>query len=320
MSRTIERARQEGSDGVIVIDNGSEDNILSLVSDLYGGFCSVIQIDRNIGSAGGFKAGFEEALKSDFDFVLLLDDDNCLEIGALIKLRKAFDVELSALPLGSSSGLIVTAFRSDHHPEIAMGFPPDRVNPRPSSYIGFHIVDLPRKLIRRIFPVTKNRKGLVEINKVELNFAPWGGLFFHRSLIGRFGFPLENFVLYIEDTEYTWRVTSGGGKIVLITSAEVEDIDKSWNVTAPGTNPGGIASLILGEGDFRVYYRMRNLAFFQRHILPQSFLKTVNFYMYWSIVFLFAVRYRRLDRWRLICVALRDGHAKRLGVSPLFPL
>ena len=62
---------------------------------------------------------------------------------------------------------------------------------------------------------------------------PYGGLFFHRSIIDIIGLPDTNYFLYGDDFDFSYRITKKGGKIFLVTQSVIEDLEKSLTSSIP---------------------------------------------------------------------------------------
>ena len=71
---------------VVVIDNGSTDGSLDALKEIVSSRVQLIASPENIGFTGGCNLGFELALKSDADFVWLLNNDAVTDAGTLTSL------------------------------------------------------------------------------------------------------------------------------------------------------------------------------------------------------------------------------------------
>jgi GT2 family glycosyltransferase len=95
-------AQTRPADGVVVIDNASDDGTDQLLAREFAqrdGF-EIVRTTRNLGGAGGFALGLERALESGCDAVWLMDDDTVPEATALERLldvRTRFVGETPAL-------------------------------------------------------------------------------------------------------------------------------------------------------------------------------------------------------------------------------
>src|SRR5947209_6364655 len=86
-------------DAIVVIDNASTDGTRDLLDKDFPNL-ERVNLPRNTGGAGGFKAGMHWALTRDFDWIWVMDDDiemkpDCLEnmlsfqdVGDMIHARK----------------------------------------------------------------------------------------------------------------------------------------------------------------------------------------------------------------------------------------
>jgi len=149
--------------------------------------------------------------------------------------------------------------------------------------------------------------------------APYSGLLFHRALVARFGLPRVDFVLYADDREYSYRVTQAGGQIVLVTAAEVHDLESSWYVRK--THGTALGHLVHQGSDFRVYYGMRNCVYFETRCKPcKPWVYALNRRIYMTIFSILARMHGKHARLALVRQAIADGLVGRLGVHPDYPL
>ncbi len=299
---------------IVVVDNGSHEPIEGMVRK--AGFLKVgvIKQGRNTGSALGFRVGLEAAATRGAEYIWLLDDDNLPQREALEALISAH-VKLSATQ--SEEEFALLSFRPDHQADIAAGVPLARCYPRPGSFFGFHLADVPYKIWRRM-PSGRPRRTAALPETVSVPHAPYSGFFFHRRVMERIGLPNADFVLYADDTEFTARLTRSGGTIYLVPASRLDDLEQSWNIKARfGSSFEG---WLKGDSDLRAFYGSRNQAYLQTHQSQQSGLYLVNRLVYVSLLALNAVRWRRLKRFRLLVTAIRRGEAGQLGVHSEHPL
>ena len=237
---------------VVVVDNGAAWPVKSELTAAYPDWVDVVEMGKNTGSAMGFATGIQRALDLEAEYIWLLDDDNCPRRDTLQKLNVAYSEAVAATP---RDRLAVLAFRPEHQADVAVGVPVHRINPRENSFRGFHVLDIPYKLWRRTsWGRPRVRRGLPAT--VTMEQAPYSGFLFHRDLIRAIGLPNTDFVLYGDDTEFTYRITRKDGRIILVTNALLDDLESSWNIKARFGN--GFTGMLNGAGDFRAYYGMRN--------------------------------------------------------------
>ena len=306
LQQVLDSAFEQGAAEAIVIDNGSQDDIATLAHERHGAKVRIVQMGRNTGSAKAFHVGITEAAASPARFILLLDDDNKLEPGALDALLAAHEKTRREQ---ANRLLIVLGFRPGNQFEIAAGAK-RRILPR-NAFLGFDLTQVPDRLWRRLRPA---RKGPVPAF-AQLDVAPYGGMLFDKALIAEIGLPNPDFVLYADDTEFSYRVTKRGGQLLLVTGARVSDIETSWNLKA--SQGSAFAKWLQGGSDLSSYYALRNRVCFETH--------HVDHFAAWRwlnrLVFLTALRWtsRRLgtsQRLALLLQAVRDGESRQLGVKP----
>jgi GT2 family glycosyltransferase len=278
----------------IVVANGSD----AALAARHSLGAAVIALPRNVGSASAFAAGIEAALAKGAQSIWLLDDDNLPGAAALDALLAARDT-LAAGGLDPSL-LCLCAWREfiEHRER------------RPSSFLGFHVLDLPGRLLH--LPSPRPAPSL----PIELPTAAYGGLLLPRALLTRAGLPDPRFVLYADDTEYTDRLRRAGGRIFLVPQARVEDLAPRWQA------PGRLLASWLDEADnFRAYYGARNEAWFDSHRLcGNRFVYRMNRAIYLAALRLLSRTPARKARAALLAEAIHAGEADALGEDPRFPL
>ena len=308
----IRAAVSEGIEHVVVVDNGASWDVRSLIKLTTSPTpkVDVIAMGGNTGSAAGFAAGIRAAMRTGAELLWMLDDDTVPIPSALSTLLNAYGALRKRVP---EDRLAVVGYRLEHQPAVARGVVGSRLSARRSSFRGFHVLDLPVKVWRR----TRSRRVRTircAPPTVMLDHAPYSGLLIHRAVVEKLGLPREDFVLYGDDTEFTHRIAEAGGTIALVTAAKLVELEPTWHT---GEHFGtGFERMLLGEGDVRAYYMMRNGTYFDAHCIRHvRWVLWLNRRTYMTILWLFSFKYRRRSRYRLIARAVEDGLAGRLGVA-----
>ena len=315
LKQVIEACYKEGVYRVIVIDNASEENSKKKLQELDKNEdrLKVIYLDENTGSAGGYKRGLQEAYEcEECEHIWLLDDDNKPQKKSL-KVLKEFWGELENKEKEKKVSLL--SFRSDRmaYKEAIMTKNPNLVLGRKNSFLGFHILDLPKKVIR----VLKRKIGIKtfieekNIKSGKVSVAPYGGMFFHKKIIANIGYPREEFFVYADDHEWSYRITKDNGEIYVVLDSLVKDIDTSWNLKEKAKSP--FYTYLNEGGDFRVYYAVRNRVYFERKDLVDiRYIHYMNIYIY--ILFLQLYKNNNnTNRYALFIKAIKDGINKKLN-------
>src|SRR6478672_11524882 len=261
LKSVVESAFKNGVLKILIVSNNAEikslERIRALESESKGSI-DVIYLPENRGSAGGYKAGLEKAVNySDCEFIWLLDDDNQPTPNALDELLKHYK-ELSSTFPPHQLGLLSIRQNREQLQRAAKIVDAYNIFPRTSSFLGFHVLDLPRKILKALRLKRPDKILQSPKSAVEIPFGPYGGLFFHKTLLQEIGYPDERFFVYADDTEFTFRLTKKSKKLFLIPSSTIQDIDDSWHIKVKGSH---FEQLLLGDSDFRIYFSVRNQAY-----------------------------------------------------------
>lgn len=313
LQQLVERALAFAEINEVIIVSNAASAPLERLLERWPGKIRLIELQHNTGSANGYAVALEAALAGGADYIWMMDDDNAPTTAAVSILHREL-ARLSGL-LGRDR-VAVLGYRPTQQADIAQGVPPRYILQPRSSYFGFHIAQLPYKLWRRL-PWAK-RPGKRPAS-ISLPFAPYGGMLAHRSLYQHIGVPLKELVLYVDDTEYTRRITAGGGRLFLFTDAVIEELEQSWNIKARSRNI--YETFLLGDSDFRAYYAARNQAWFDKNVWAASpRLHRLNRAIFLTLLRLIARLRNTRTRLALIEQAIHDGESGALGMSKFFPL
>jgi len=300
-------------DHVVVADNASDPPVGGLAQ--HHGFqkARIIRSELNRGSAYGFKIGLQFALEHGADWVWLLDDDNLPQPGSLEALLRRADM-LSAQY--GADGFALLAYRPRHQADLAAGVPIKRCFPRPGSFLGFHILDIPYKIWRRL-PWGRPRPPTSLPELLPVPQAAYGGLFIHRTALARIGLPMDEMVLYADDSEFSQRLARLGGRIFLMPAAQVDDLESSWQLKTQ-TN-SSFATWLRHGPDLRAFYGARNLAYLESRQAHRPW-RSINRCLYLAVLAVLALLWGRWERYRILRLAITEGESGRLGIHPRFPL
>lgn len=213
---------------LVVVDNGSTEAARRHLKVAFRD-CPIpahlISLSENRGSAFGFGRGIEEALsprlREQIDYVLLLDDDNVLEPGALRALRGAAET------YGEDS--VLSAFRVDRSRLSRLVEKASDEREHPNEFLGFSVPSL----IDRVTPRSAPWRNRGQFNftprdackDLRLMFAPYGGMFLPKRVVVQVGLPNTRFFLDRDDHEYSLRIRQAGFRILLVCQSRVSDVD-----------------------------------------------------------------------------------------------
>lgn len=292
---------------LIIVNNAAPYDLNDGIQAFGDSRIQVINFARNTGSAEGYKAALQTAYeKTNADFYLLLDDDNLPDVDILERLIVAWTGLKERNPITA-----LYCMRDDRtaHVRIAAGEDPYRYYLVPNNFLGFNIFRIAYNQFQKL--KDKFRKQSNKLSYAAVPYVPYGGLFVPRHLIEQIGYPDERFFLYVDDSEFSYRITAAGGAIWLVPGAQVKDIDKSQ---------GGIyvkrwfASALLDHWSFRTYYQVRNRLFFYGQVtIKNRFIFRLNKFLLLAWLKLISIIRGQQRQYKKLLVAIDDGLKCKLG-------
>ena len=194
----------EGGQGisreVIVVDNGSQDGSRQEVKKIFP-FVRLVENERNLGFAKGVNQGLEIASGR---YVLLLNPDTRMKQGAIERLMSFMDV----------------------HPDTGVAGA-QLLNPdgsKQNSIANFPSLAtelLNKSLLRRLFPKWFPGKEKNYSEPVEVNSVIGACMMVRREALDQVGLLDEDYFLFLEETDWCYRMKKGGWKIFHVPQAEV---------------------------------------------------------------------------------------------------
>jgi GT2 family glycosyltransferase len=298
--QVIDRVASCGVGHIIVVFNGNYKGDISVPEN-----CTLLKQPTNLGSAGGFKAGLQAALRLDAEFFFLLDDDNLPAKECIQRLLSAHQ------ELGGSSLVSLQAFRRSQPWQciaVCEGFAPVG---QPNTYGWFNFVNERYLLRRQLAPKSTNRQcqSPKRGNKfVRISVAAYGGYFVHREALLFSELPDPRYFCYYDDLDFTDRLVRRGVTIHICTDAVIDDLDTSWHARDERVHP----AMSPQTPDERVYLDLRNAFIFYRSRIGSRTLYCINGVGFWlGIAYLALFRSADLRTTRrriaLICRAVWHG-------------
>lgn len=314
LKEVIASCLAEGVDKLIIVDNNSDENSKNQLKNIerqLNDKITVIYLSRNTGSAYGYKKGLEEANKEkECDYIWLLDDDNKPQRGAL-QVLKSFWSSLNREDKNEKVSLL--SYREDrklYKDAIATGHP-DLVLGRRNSFMGFHFMNYPVKLIKVLKKALTSRSHSFseEVKSGLVSVAPYGGMFFHKEILKTVGYPNEKFYVYADDHDWSYTITKNSGSIYLLLDSKIDDIDTSWHISQKNES---IFKIIPNQNPFRVYYTTRNRVYFElEHLVDNIFVYQFNRVVFQAVLLFFS--FKKLSTYKLFCDAIKDAFNKNMG-------
>jgi GT2 family glycosyltransferase len=284
---------------ICIVLNGVEEEVLKEIHKFkkLHSFIYIVDLKKNTGSANGFAEGIKFAKKNGNDFIWLLDDDNQPQKNALESLKNNWK---SINDLDKESKIALLSYREDrevykraiqsNNPQLMLG--------EPNSFLGLNL----NKLLKR----KKNISYDKSIISGKVIVAPYGGAFFHTSLIDTIGFPNKDFFLYGDDYDFFYRISQKGGYIKLLLDSKVDDLETSFHLK----KVKGLFNtrFFLTESKTRLYYNIRNNIIFEQNFVTNKLSYRFSRSLYFLLTFLLLVlKPKHFWKYLLLFRAVNDA-------------
>jgi len=201
---TIEKSLQESFDKIIIINNNSSDGTQEYLNALDNSKIIVKHLDNNTGSAGGYNAGFDLAVKeTNSDWVVSFDDDAYPQVGAIEKFRQLnLDENVSAIA--------AAVFLPDNSISVM-----NRVRNNPFKRLS----TLFKILIKKESQYIDDEFYFNSINKY-IDASTSVGLFIRTKLVKKIDLLRNELFIYTDDLIFTLGLTSQGHKLLFVPSVK----------------------------------------------------------------------------------------------------
>lgn len=220
---------------VIVVDNGSIDESISLIEKNYPKV-KLIKLGKNTGFAGGVNTGIQRAMDDGYEAVALFNNDAVADKGWLKNLADTME---SDEKFGIVHG---KQLRSD------------------KKYIDssgdmYSVWGMP-------FPRGRNQKDAGQYDKPEEVFsAPAGATLYRTALFEDIGLFDERFFAYYEDVDISFRARLAGWKVYYQPKAEVYH-----HVSATGDKLGSFTRYHATKNFFMLYLKNMPFVLFWKYL------------------------------------------------------
>lgn len=222
---------------IILVDNGSPDDSIKIFNQEYKNnkLIKILNTKSNLGYAGGNNFGINYALKNNFDFLILLNNDVLVDpnfLNELLKESNNYDILGPKIYFAPGFEFHKDRYQKKDLGKViwAIGGQMDWNNIYGSN-IGIDQVD--HGQFKKI------------INKVD--FISGCCLMANRQVFEKIGKLDENYFMYLEDVDFCQRAKKAGFKMACIPKSII------WHVNSGSTS---------GPGDLQNYFITRNRIYF----------------------------------------------------------
>lgn len=285
---TVTRLLAEDLDNVLIHDNGSTDGTGAWLAAQPDPRLVVVSSARNLGGAGGFSAGMDQACRMlDPDWLVLMDDDGRPEPGAIATFRSADHAAWDAIGAAvfHPDGRICEMNRPYRNPFWRL--PEFTRTLGGQGRRGFHLTDAAYA---------------PQADPTELDMTSFVGFFISRAAVSRIGLPDARLFIYGDDQLYTLGMRRAGLRIGFVPAIRFEH----------DTEARQAGSGLVLRPLWKVYYMYRNALIAYRMAAGPLF---------WPLVPVLIAKWRRKAGdygadapvyRRMLDLALRDGLRQRL--------
>ena len=183
---------------VIVVDNASSGNDVSILRERYSNYIQLIVNDQNYGYPEGNNIGMRSALANGADYLLLLNNDTVVDPQFVTELLKVAETD-------HSIGILGSKLYHYYHPEVIQS-----AGGRIIWWLG----------LIRDYGIDEHDVG--QHNKVSERDYVWGTSFLiKRSVLDTISFMNTYFYFGIEEYDYCTRAKRAGYKIVYVPESKV---------------------------------------------------------------------------------------------------
>lgn len=310
---------------IIIVDNNASDESKLVINDYtqkYPGIIHVVVNEKNVGTAIGFTQGMQCALQLGAEYLWLLDDDLMPEEDALDQLFRVWE-ELENGNKKSHVMLFSNRVEKKLYWQSYVQKRPDIVIGLKNQFRSFHLFHLVDKFILKF-----SKKKYSGINKKlqfdpirnfsQIHAAAWGGMFFHKDIIHRIGYPDQKYVVYMDDFDFSYRNILKGGQIYFVPKSILKDQEQSWNNVR---NRFAFIQIALNSNHPALYYSIRNRVYFENlNHVNNRLVYLINMLIYSFIVVFVALVLLKFKNIFVYIRSLCDGLRKKMGVNSHYPL
>ncbi|MBU1372226.1 MAG: glycosyltransferase family 2 protein [Bacteroidetes bacterium] len=279
---SLKKCNQEIFD-IIVVDNGSNDwsnhELKKSHSDVV-----LIQSETNTGFAGGNNLGIDYALKRDYTYIMLLNNDTFVEENFLTVLVDYMDQN-------SDVGIIQPKIFCHHNRKLLWNG---------GSYYYNWIT----------LPYTKGylKPASHEFNRIkEVDWVTGCAFFTRSSILKEVGTLEEKFFIYFEDVDLSFRIKKQGYKLIYHPFSIIYHIAGMSNKSKVKQKEGYVNPIVH-------YLNQRNrIWFIKRYVKWYSLLPTFFYnFFYTAAIMSYFVIFKRFKKLKAVYDGSKDGFLKSI--------
>lgn len=273
---------QDSIKELIIVQNGISYDIHKFIDGLpiNNSNCSFIINSENTGSAGGFGAGIDFAIKNNYnydDYLLVLDDDCCISKSVAREVINADEKKFK----NNYGKFAISLYRPKHDQDSSKflrnwDYDEKYYKNTINRFSLFHRINSGR------FQEPRQNK-----NVAELFMVPYSGLIVKTGYLREINPVRKDYYLYDDDLRFTSQLSLSGVKIICMKDLFLDDLEKSWYQDDKKIQSKSTVQLFLQSHDRnsleRAYYQIRNGVYTGKSIFYE------NFFIYYFNLFIFCI-------------------------------
>lgn len=169
-------------DNIVIVNNASNDGTKEYLDTLNVEHLKIINLEKNIGGAGGFYEGVKYLFDKKLDYVLFIDDDAILD-------KKYNEIIVNHIIKNNIKNII--------------GF-------SGTVYTDNKIIYTHRRFLKKNFIQYNSSKEYYDKEFFDYDLSTFCGLYLNHNIIKKIGLPNEKFFIWYDDTEYCLRAIKYG--------------------------------------------------------------------------------------------------------------
>ena len=230
-----------------------------------------VRMNENTGGAGGFHAGVKRAYEKGYDWFWLMDDDGKPDGECLNNLYKYnFDYYFIA-PL---------VINCNNHDELSFGLYEEKQ----------------KKIIKKMSDIDS----LGNQDFIEGVANPFNGVLLSKKIVKNIGFPMKEFFIWGDETEYMLRVIKNNYQVITVISAIHFHPEQKKIIYK---NKFGFGSVFYHSDPNRFYIFIRNYSFIDWNYQKTEWIKSFLKYSFYFII----TKKMSLNNYLNYLKALSDG-------------
>ena len=191
LKECIEACRNQSKkfEKIFIINNSSTDGTTEYLNELNDEKIEIITLQENIGGAGGFHKGIEQAQNYDLDYLLLIDDDAILDYNYNNEIAKYME---ECNNIYAYSGCVKTDNKIQYAHRRYLYKGTKEIDSVPEDYRGEYF---------------------------DYDLSTFCGIYISMEIIKKIGLPCKDFFIWYDDTEYSLRINK---------YSKIRNINSAW--------------------------------------------------------------------------------------------